>query len=107
MKKKTPTIKEIAKLAVVSPMTVSRARNNKPYVQFQAREKIAAIAKLTIDRDLKKALIDTTFDYISAHRYEYDPGKIDAQGNPAIQNRVVYWINMLGSATGARASPFF
>ena len=59
------------------------------------------IAKLNIGTDLKKALIDTTFDYISAHRYEYDPGKIDKQVKPAIHNRVVYWIKMLGSAARA------
>jgi ketose-bisphosphate aldolase len=59
------------------------------------------IAKLNIGTDLKKTLIDTTFDYISAHRCEYDPGKIDEQVKPAIQNRVVYWIKMLGSATRA------
>lgn len=59
------------------------------------------IAKLNIGTDLKKALIDTTFDYISAHRYEYDPGKIDEQVKLAIQNRVVYWIEMLGSAASA------
>jgi tagatose 1,6-diphosphate aldolase GatY/KbaY len=64
------------------------------------------IAKLNIGTDLKKALIDTTFDYISAHRYEYDPGKIDEQVKPAIQNRVLYWIKMLGSAARARSSPF-
>ncbi len=59
------------------------------------------IAKLNIGTDLKKALIDTTFDYISAHRYEYDSGKIDEQVKPAIQKRVVYWIKMLGSAARA------
>ncbi len=64
------------------------------------------IAKLNIGTDLKKALIDTTFDYISAHRYEYDPGKIDEQVKPAIQNRVLYWIKMLGSDARARSSPF-
>jgi ketose-bisphosphate aldolase len=64
------------------------------------------ITKLNIGTDLKKALIDTTFDYISAHRYEYDPGKIDEQVKPAIQNRVVYWIKMLGSAARSRSSPF-
>jgi len=62
--------------------------------------------KLNIGTDLKKALIDTTFDYISAHRYEYDPGKIDEQVKPAIQNRVVYWIKMLGNAARSRSSPF-
>ncbi len=59
------------------------------------------ITKLNIGTDLKKALIDTTFDYISAHRYEYDSGKIDEQVKPAIQKRVVYWIKMLGSAARA------
>jgi len=44
MKKKAPTIKEIAKIANVSPMTVSRAVNNSHNVREATREKILKIA---------------------------------------------------------------
>lgn len=42
---KVPTIKEIAKIANVSAMTVSRALNNNPRVREETRNKILAIAK--------------------------------------------------------------
>jgi LacI family transcriptional regulator len=44
MKNKAPTIKEIAKLANVSPMTVSRAVNNSHKVREETRENILEIA---------------------------------------------------------------
>jgi LacI family transcriptional regulator len=44
MKNKAPTIKEIAKIANVSPMTVSRAVNNSHKVREATREKILKIA---------------------------------------------------------------
>jgi len=34
-------------------------------------------AKFNVSTELKHTLIDTTFDYITAKREEYDPGKID------------------------------
>ena len=45
MKNKVPTIKEIAKIANVSLMTVSRALNDNPRVREQTRKKILNIAK--------------------------------------------------------------
>ena len=45
MKNKVPTIKEIANIANVSLMTVSRALNNNPRVREQTRKKILNIAK--------------------------------------------------------------
>lgn len=44
MKNRVPTIKEIAQIAQVSPMTVSRAINNSPRVREETREKILRIA---------------------------------------------------------------
>lgn len=55
-------------------------------------------AKFNVSTELKHTLIDTTFDYISAKRDEYDPGKIDAAVNDAIRKMVGHWIDMLGSA---------
>ena len=45
MKINSPTIKDIAKIANVSMMTVSRALTNGPYVRKETKEKIVKIAK--------------------------------------------------------------
>ncbi len=55
-------------------------------------------AKFNVSTDLKRALIDSTYDYISEHRTEYNPGKIDIAVNAAIKARIAYWIDLLGSA---------
>ena len=44
MKSKPPTIRDIAKIANVSMMTVSRALTNEPYVRKETKEKIFEIA---------------------------------------------------------------
>ena len=53
-------------------------------------------SKFNVSTDLKHALIDATHDYISSHRDEYNPGKIDIAVRDAILNRVYYWIDILG-----------
>ena len=53
-------------------------------------------SKFNVSTDLKHALIDATHDYISSHRDEYNPGKIDIAVRDAIMNRVYYWIDILG-----------
>jgi ketose-bisphosphate aldolase len=55
-------------------------------------------AKFNVSTELKYTLIDTIFDYITAHRQEYDPGKIDVAIRDAIRKAVGHWIDMLGSA---------
>ena len=55
-------------------------------------------SKLNVSTDLKHALIDATHDYISSHRDEYNPGKIDIAVKEAIKAKVGYWIDLLGSA---------
>jgi tagatose 1,6-diphosphate aldolase GatY/KbaY len=55
-------------------------------------------AKFNVSTDLKHSLIDTTYDYISSHRDEYNPGKIDAAVKEAIKGRILYWIDLLGCA---------
>ncbi len=55
-------------------------------------------AKFNVSTELKYTLIDTTFDYITAKRDEYDPGKIDAAVSEAIRKAVGHWIDMLESA---------
>jgi len=55
-------------------------------------------SKYNVSTDLKHTLIDTTYAYISDHRQEYNPGKIDASVKEAIKGRISYWIGLLGSA---------
>lgn len=55
-------------------------------------------SKFNISTDLKHALIDTTYRYISQNREEYNPGKVDVAVKDAIREKVGYWINLLGSA---------
>ncbi len=55
-------------------------------------------AKFNVSTELKHTLIDATYDYISAKRDEYDPGKVDEAVNKAIRAAVGHWIDMLGSA---------
>ena len=55
-------------------------------------------AKFNVSTDLKHTLIDTTYGYISEHRDEYNPGKIDLAVKDAIMAKIEYWIDLLGSA---------
>lgn len=55
-------------------------------------------AKFNVSTELKHTLIDTTYDYISANREKYDPGKIDIAVKDAIRQVVGRWIDTLGSA---------
>jgi ketose-bisphosphate aldolase len=54
-------------------------------------------SKFNVSTELKHTLIDTTYGYISEHRDEYDPGKIDIQVRNAIRQVVGRWIDLLGS----------
>jgi len=55
-------------------------------------------AKFNVSTELKHALIDTTYSYISGNREQYNPGKIDIEVNQAIRLVVSRWIDILGSA---------
>ncbi len=55
-------------------------------------------AKFNVSTELKRTLINSTYDYITAHRDEYDPGKVDVAVRDAIRQAVGHWIDMLGSA---------
>ena len=59
-------------------------------------------SKFNVSTDLKHTLIDTTYDYISGHRDEYNPGKIDMAVKEAIKDKIIYWIDLLGSAGKAQ-----
>ena len=58
-------------------------------------------SKFNVSTDLKHTLIDTTYDYISANRDQYNPGKIDVAVKEAIKEKIKYWIELLGSANKA------
>ena len=55
-------------------------------------------AKYNVSTDLKHTLIDTTYEYITENRDEYNPGKIDKTVKEAIKERIKYWIGLLGSS---------
>jgi tagatose 1,6-diphosphate aldolase GatY/KbaY len=55
-------------------------------------------AKFNVSTELKRTLIDATYNYISEKREEYDPGKIDAVVKDAVRGVVGHWIDMLGCA---------
>jgi ketose-bisphosphate aldolase len=54
-------------------------------------------AKFNVSTELKRVLIDAKYEYITAHREEYDPGKVDVAARDAIRKAVGHWIDMLGS----------
>jgi tagatose 1,6-diphosphate aldolase GatY/KbaY len=54
-------------------------------------------AKFNVSTELKHTLIDAQFDYLSAHRDQYDPGKVDVAVRDAIRKVVGRWMQILGS----------
>lgn len=54
-------------------------------------------AKFNVSTELKHTLIDAKFEYITAHRDEYDPGKIDKVVREAIKKAVIHWMEMVES----------
>ena len=55
-------------------------------------------SKFNVSTELKHCLIDTTYDYLTANRDEYDPGKLDKAVLAAISGVIERWMNLLGSA---------
>jgi len=53
--------------------------------------------KFNVSTELKRTLIDAKYEYITANREEYDPGKVDTAARDAIRKAVGHWIDMLGS----------
>ncbi|MCJ7702385.1 MAG: class II fructose-bisphosphate aldolase [Anaerolineales bacterium] len=54
-------------------------------------------AKFNVSTELKHALIDSTYGYISENREQYNPGKLDIVVKDAIRAVVGRWIDTLGS----------
>ena len=78
------------------PLVIHGGTGLKPEVV----KKLVALggSKFNVSTDLKHVLIDSTFEYISANREEYNPGKIDKAAKEAIIRRIYYWIELLGCA---------
>jgi tagatose 1,6-diphosphate aldolase GatY/KbaY len=53
-------------------------------------------SKVNVSTELKHAMIDATYTYLTAHREEYDPGKIDQAVKEAIKKTVFNWIDWFG-----------
>ena len=54
-------------------------------------------AKFNVSTELKRVLIDAKWEYISAHREEYDPGKLDKFVREATKKAVIHWMQMIES----------
>ena len=54
-------------------------------------------SKYNVSTNLKYILLDSTFEYMTEHRKEYDPGKVDKHVKLATKQRIEYWIDLLGS----------
>jgi ketose-bisphosphate aldolase len=54
--------------------------------------------KFNVSTELKHTLINATYDTISAHRDEYNPGRIDSAVAQATIQTVTRWIDVLGCA---------
>jgi len=78
------------------PLVIHGGTGLKPEVV----KKLVALggSKFNVSTDLKHVLIDSTFEYISANREQYNPGKIDKATKEAIIKRISYWIELLGCA---------
>ncbi len=61
-------------------------------------------SKFNVSTELKYALIDSVYGYITEHRDEYNPGKIDKAVKAAIKEKIYYWIDLLGCAGKAAAA---
>ncbi len=81
---------------IVAPLIVHGGTGLKPEVV----RRLVALggAKFNVSTDLKLASIDATYEYITAHRTEYNPGKIDSAAKQAVIARVSYWMDLLGCA---------
>ena len=54
-------------------------------------------AKFNVSTELKRTLIDAKWEYINAHREEYDPGQIDKFVREATKKAVIHWMEMVES----------
>jgi tagatose 1,6-diphosphate aldolase GatY/KbaY len=53
-------------------------------------------AKFNVSTELKHTLLDAKWEYLNAHRDEYDPGKLDVFVRDATRKAVMHWMDKLG-----------
>ena len=63
---------------------------------YVAKLLVAGGAKFNVSTELKHTLIDAKWEYLSAHRDEYDPGKLDVFVRDATRKAVMHWMDKLG-----------
>ena len=63
---------------------------------YVAKLLAAGGAKFNVSTELKHTLIDAKWEYLSAHRDEYDPGKLDVFVRDATRKAVMHWMDKLG-----------
>ena len=64
---------------------------------YVAKLLAAGGAKFNVSTELKRVLIDAKYEYITAHREEYDPGKLDKFVREATKKAVMHWMQMIES----------
>ncbi|MCX6060230.1 MAG: class II fructose-bisphosphate aldolase [Chloroflexi bacterium] len=63
---------------------------------YVAKLLAAGGAKFNVSTELKHTLLDAKWEYLSAHREEYDPGKLDVFVRDATRKAVMHWMDKLG-----------
>ena len=63
---------------------------------YVAKLLAAGGAKFNVSTELKHTLINAKWEYLSAHRDEYDPGKLDVFVRDATRKAVMHWMDKLG-----------
>ena len=63
---------------------------------YVAKLLAAGVAKFNVSTELKHTLLDAKWEYLSAHRDEYDPGKLDVFVRDATRKAVMHWMDKLG-----------
>lgn len=63
---------------------------------YVAKLVAAGGAKFNVSTELKHTLLDAKWEYLSAHRDEYDPGKLDVFVRDATRKAVMHWMDKLG-----------
>jgi len=55
-------------------------------------------AKFNVSTELKHTLINAKWEYLNAHRDEYDPGKLDVFVRDETRKVVMHWMDKLKSS---------
>jgi len=63
---------------------------------YVAKLVAAGGAKFNVSTELKHTLLDAKWEYLSTHRDEYDPGKLDVFVRDATRKAVMHWMDKLG-----------